>query len=172
MSDKISVFNTPNTTTETWTLQGAVVQWGTNNSAVSAIPMVLNDIQISYAVPTTTITPLNTSANGSVSRVIIKGTPEGSLVVQTIFSPSINDFKNFLKAVMKPCKLAQDQVMLTLRPFGNLQCSNANRNTTGQLVFYMHDLDLRQMDIRISQQNNIALVQMPLQFNFTNLEIE
>lgn len=172
MSDKISVFNTPNTTTETWTLQGAVVQWGTNNSAVSAIPMVLNDIQISYAVPTTTITPLNTSANGSVSRVIIKGTPEGSLVVQTIFSPSINDFKNFLKAVMKPCKLAQDQVMLTLRPFGNLQCSNANRNITGQLVFYMHDLDLRQMDIRISQQNNIALVQMPLQFNFTNLEIE
>ena len=172
MSDKISVFNTPNTTTETWTLQGAVVQWGTNNSAVSAIPMVLNDIQISYAVPTTTITPLNTSANGSVSRVIIKGTPEGSLVVQTIFSPSINDFKNFLKAVMKPCKLAQDQVMLTLRPFGNLQCSNVNRNTTGQLVFYMHDLDLRQMDIRISQQNNIALVQMPLQFNFTNLEIE
>lgn len=172
MSDKISVFNTPPTTTETWTLQGAVVQWGTNNSAVSAIPMVLNDIQISYAVPTTTITPLNTSANGSVSRVIIKGTPEGALVVQTIFSPSINDFKNFLKAVMKPCKLAQDQVMLTLRPFGNLQCSNANRNVTGQLVFYMHDLDLRQMDVRISQQNNIALVQMPLQFNFTNLEIE
>ena len=172
MADKISVFNTPNTTTETWTLQGAVVQWGTNNSAVSAIPMVLNDIQISYAVPTTTITPLNTTASGGVSRVVIKGTPEGSLVVQTIFSPSINDFKNFLKSVTKPCKLAQDQVLFTLRPFGNLQCSNSERSTTGNLVFYLHDLDLRQMDIRISQQNNIAIVNMPLQFNFTNLEIE
>lgn len=172
MADKISVFNTPNTTTETWTLQGAVVQWGTNNSASSAIPMVLNTIQISYAVPTTTITPLNTTANGSVSRVVIKGTPEGSLTVQTIFSPSINDFKNFLKAVTKSCKLSQDQVMMTLRPFGNLQCSNTARNTGGNLVFYMHDLDMRQMDITISQQNNIAIVNMPLQFNFTNLEIE
>lgn len=172
MADKISVFNTPNTTTETWTLQGAVVQWGTNNSASSAVPMVLNEIQISYAVPTTTITPLNTTANGSVSRVVIKGTPEGGLTVRTIFSPSINDFKNFLKAVTKSCKLAQDQVLITLRPFGNLKCSNTARNTGENLVFYMHDIDLRQMDVVISQQNNIALVNMPLQFNFTNLEIE
>lgn len=172
MADKISVFNTPNTTTETWTLQGAVVQWGTNNSASSAIPMVLNEIQISYGVPTTVITPLNTAANGSVSRVVIKGTPEGGLTVRTIFSPSISDFKNFLKAVTKPCKMASDQVMLTLRPFGNLECSNAARNTNGKLVFYLHDLDLRQMDVTISQNNNIALVSMPLQFSFTNLEIE
>lgn len=172
MADKISVFNSPNTTTETWTLQGAVVQWGTNNSAASAIPMVLSQIGISYAVPTTTITPLNTTANGSVSRVVIKGTPEGSLTVQTIFSPSIADFKNFLTAVTKPCKLAADQVLMTLRPFGNLQCSNSERNTAGKLVFYLHDLDLRQMDIVLSQQNNIALVNMPLQLSFTNLEIE
>lgn len=172
MSDKISVFNSPNTTTETWTLQGAVVQWGTNNSATSAIPMILNSIQISYAVPTTTITPLNASANGGVSRVVIKGTPEGTLVVQTIFSPSISDFKNFLKAVTKSCKLADDQVLFTLRPFGTLECSNPDRNTSGNLVFYLHDLDMRQMDVVISQQNNIAVVNMPLQFNFTNLEIE
>lgn len=172
MSDKISVFNSPNTTTETWTLQGAVVQWGANNSATSAIPMVLNSIQLSYAVPTTTITPLNTSASGGVSRIIIKGTPDGTLTVQTVFSPAINDFKNFLKAVTKSCKLADDQVLLTLRPFGTLECSNSQYNTSGNLTFYLHDLDLRQMDFTISQQNNIAIVNMPLQFNFTNLEIE
>ena len=172
MSDKISIFNSPNTTTETWTLQGAVVLWGTHNSATSAIPMLMNQIQFSYAVPTTTFTPLNANSKGGVSRVIIKGTPEGTLTVQSIISPDVTDLKSFFKHVTKPCKLANDQILLTIRPFGTLECTNANVNVARKLTFYLHDLDMRQMDFTISQQNNIAIVQMPLQFNFTNLEME
>lgn len=172
MSDKISIFNTPNITTESWTIQGAVVQWGTGNSATSAIPMILDGIDIAYAVPAREITPINGNDTGSVTRVVIKGTPTGTLQVNTIFSPSMANFKEFLKAVTRSCKGPSDQVLLTLRPFGRLECTNSELAQGKNMTFYLHDLDMVGMRVSITNQNGMAIVTMPLNFTFTNFELE
>lgn len=192
MADKLSIFNDIPVTTESWTLQGAVVLWQVGDGTVAPVgtrntydgteenggnvPLLMNQISVRYAIPVSNFTPLNT-INKSAKRVIIKGVPEGTLTVQSIFTPDVQNFKEFIAACQSPCRPADKQVTVSLRPFGDLNCEkdsqgNASQFKPGGIVFYLRGLDLRQFDFSISQQDQIAMTNMPLTFQFFGLEIE
>lgn len=192
MGDKLSIFNDTPVTTEAWTLQGAVVLWEVGDGTVTPkgtrgdndgwranggnVPLIMNQIQVRYAIPVSSFTPLNT-VNGTAKRVLIKGIPEGTLNVQSIFTPDVQNFQAFIAACQSPCRPADKQVTVSIRPFGDLSCEtdskgNAVQLKPGGIVFYLRGLDLRQFDFSISQQDQIAMTNMPLTFQFFGLEIE
>ena len=167
------IFNATPVTTEAWSLQGAVVQWGLGGSrGPNEVPLIMNQINVRFGVPVSTFTPLNTDSNGgSAKRILIKGVPEGTLTVQSIFTPNVGNLRRFIKACQEPCKTKSNQVNVSIRPFGTLQCGDETLKPGG-IVFYLDALDLRQFDFTISQQDQIAMTNMPLTFQFFGLSFD
>jgi hypothetical protein len=185
----LQVFNGTQVKTESWALQGAVVMWKVGDgledmneqSATAAsqtqtadkggmIPLLMNQINVRYGVPVSTFTPLNTSGS-SAKRILIKGVPEGTLTVQSIFTPNVQNLSRFLEACQKTCRSEKEQVGISIRPFGTLECNGSADFKPADIVFYLRGLDLRQFDFTISQQDQIAMTNMPLTFQFFGLEI-
>jgi hypothetical protein len=136
----------------------------------------MNQISVRYAVPVSTFTPLNQSGK-SASRILIKGVPDGTLTVQSIFTPNVNSLRSFIKACQEPCKTKDNQVNVSIRPFGTLKCTEGSTGESlqfkpGGIVFYLGGLDLRQFDFTISQQDQIAMTNMPLTFQFFDLSFD
>lgn len=178
-----TIFNAKPVSTESWALQGAVVMWskGVSNGrreGTTGIPLVMNQIQVRYGVPVSTFTPLNTtSGQKTATRILIKGIPEGTLTVQSIFTPNVQDLTNFIEAAQSLCKTPETQVNVSIRPFGELECTQSSTGETtkfapGGITFYLEGLDLRQFDFTISQQDNIAMTSMPLTFQFFGLSFD
>ena len=179
------IFSDTPVTTESWSLQGAVVLWGVGDKTFKpadkeatptggAVPLIMNQIGVRYGVPVSTFTPLNQSKGGA-RRILIKGVPEGTLTVQSIFTPDVSSLEGFIKACQKSCRTEKEQVIVSIRPFGLLECKTASDGSTSQLqpggiTFYLRGLDLRQFDFTISQQDQIAMTSMPLTFQFFDLE--
>lgn len=179
----MNIFNSDIVSTESWALQGAVVMWSmgaeyAQSEGTKGIPLVMNQIQVRYGVPVSTFTPLNTDNDAtSATRILIKGVPEGTLTVQSIFTPSVSNLTEFLEATQALCKTPSNQVNLSIRPFAKLKCSVSNKGETakykpGDITFYLSGLDLRQFDFTISQQDQIAMTSMPLTFQFFGLAFD
>lgn len=174
------IFNTQPVNTESWALQGAVVNWGLASQGrnyTEELPLVMNQISVNFAIPVSTFTPLNTASGKTATRILIKGIPEGTFTVQSIFTPGVTDLKKFIEACQKECKTQNDQVNVSVRPFGTLKCTVSSTGETlqfkpGGIVFYMDGLDLRQFNFTISQQNNMAMTSMPLSFQFFGLSFD
>ena len=179
-----NIFNATPVNTESWALQGAVVNWGKAGEGVNGskdyaneIPLVMNQIAVNFSIPVSVFTPLNTASGKTASRILIKGVPEGTFTVQSIFTPDVKDLKTFLEACQKTCKTQADQVNVSIRPFGTLSCTVQGSDETikfqpGGIVFYIAGLDLRQFNFTISQQNNIAMTNMPLTFQLFGLSLD
>ena len=166
------IFNAEPITTESWSLQGAVVEWGQgSNYGPNEIPLIMNQINVRFGVPVSTFTPLNTGSGKVANRILIKGVPEGTFTVQSIFTPDVGNFSKFIKACQEACKTKENQVNISIRPFGTLKCNNQSFKPGG-IVFYLEALDLRQFDFTITQQDQIAMTNMPLTFQFFGLEFD
>ena len=178
-----TIFNAKPVSTESWALQGAVVMWnkGVQNGrreGTTGIPLVMNQIQVRYGIPVSTFTPLNTtSGQKTATRILIKGIPEGTFTVQSIFTPNTSDLTDFIEACQSLCKTPETQVNVSIRPFGELECERSSTGETlkynpDRITFYLEGLDLRQFDFTISQQDNIAMTNMPLTFQFFGLSFD
>lgn len=165
---KVTVFNNPYQNTESWSAQGAVVQWGTSITASQALPIMMLGVTINYGRRTSPFFPINRDSSGNCVRVNIAGAPAGTLAVQSIYSPTHTGLESFIEAVTKECKTTGDAVTVTLRPFGDMTCSNST--AIGQTL-YLKGVELDTLGLTI-QGGDAAIVQMPLNFSFTGLDWE
>jgi len=181
--------------TESWTAMGALVEWTTqaleeddeNDDSgelhVRNFPLLMQRIQITYRRKVTDIPVINTDQGGKRKRYRVYDAPDGTLMIQSIFSPYVKDLAAFMDAVSKECKGPKDQVTMTFSPFGSLEC-NSNRPTTGTDEenpissvstfgkFMLKNVDLEQivLDIQAGQGGSGATTTLPLNFSFSTLE--
>lgn len=165
---KTTVFNNPYKNTESWSAQGAVVQWGTSDSTSKALPIMMLGLTANYGRRTSAFFPINRDASGNCVRVNISSAPSGTLQVNSIYSPTHEGLEEFIKAVTKDCKKTADAVTITLRPFGDMACSDTS--AVGQTL-YLKGVELDTLGLTI-QGGESAVVNMPLAFSFTSLDWE
>ena len=174
------IFNNQYDNTETWSAQGATVLWGLNGQPVGdTFPLLMQQLQVTYARRAQEVAAINTDDSGKRKRYRIYDAPSGELRVTSIFSPYLNNLKDFLEAVSKDCKQEDDQVWMTLSPFGTLSCSQGSGSSaqTGSSLkafgkFALYDVDLETLGLNITagQNGSGAVTTLPMVFSFSTLE--
>lgn len=164
--------------TQTWTAQGALLQWGIVNTTPKDIPLILSRIQVQYEQKIESIYPVAQHSSNKL-RINIKGAPSGILTTYSIFAPGgVANLKDFIEAVSKDCKPSDQQVDVFLSPFGSVDCqriygANARpgASVNRDFKFTLHGVELTRLDFDL-QGSEAAMVNLPLQFRFTSLEWE
>jgi hypothetical protein len=180
----MKIFTNQYDATETWSTQGATVLWGKGTEVGNGgsddlvFPLLMGGISLTYGRRAQEVAAINTNKDGKRRRYRIYDAPNGVLNITSIFSPYAKDLKNFLEAVTKDCKKGDDQVWMTLSPFGSLTCVQGdNESEFGKVVnnptfgkFGLKDVDLEQLGLQIQAgQGGGATITMPLSFSFSNL---
>ena len=190
-----NIFSNQFDETESWTAMGALVEWYTESAAtgnsssseskpaVNVFPLLMQRIQVTYRRKVTDIPVINTDKNNKRKRYRVYDAPDGTLLVQSIFSPFIEGLSNFIDAVSKECKGPKDQVTMTFSPFGSVSCNSTTepkRDADGTPIitrsssfgkFELKNVDLEQivLDIQAGQGGSGATTTMPLNFSFSTL---
>lgn len=171
------IFNNPFKTTQSWSSQGAVILYGTgdptqtpDDSNMEAIPLLVSGLSLTYTQQATPVFPLNTDINGGASKINIKGAPQGTLQLQSIYSPVAENIDTFLEMAARQCVGPTNQMIMTIRPFGNIECVYGDAVTNDDL-FRLTGVELISLGLNI-QAGEVTLVNMPLQFTFTSLSKE
>lgn len=165
----MQIFNNPFKTTESWTAQGAVLEYGIKNQKFSKVPLVIQGLSMQYGQQAAPIFPINTDGNGQATRINVKGAPSGQLTFNTTYSPVPGTIKDFIQKASRDCVTAGNELVITLRPFGDIKC--AGRTATDKTTFTLTGVDLVSLGITI-QGGEVTLVQMPLSFTFTTLDMD
>ena len=152
--------------TETITAQSARVLWSVGNSAPNTVPLYMLQVNIRYAQTITPVYPLYSFDNGNV-KLLIKGAPEGTLTCQGLVVKNIGSLQSFLQAASKSCKTADDEVKLTLYPFGN-GCTTDPGDAAHS--YTISGVDLSQFDLNL-QAGQVASITHTLTFTFTDLQL-
>lgn len=181
----IKVFNNQYDVTETWSAQGAIVLWGTGteigidgSGASGVFPLLMSGITVNYARRSQEVPAINVNADGKRRRYRIYDAPVGNMGITSIFSPYARDLKAFIEAVTKDCKQEDDQVWMSVSPFGTLSCVQgdseiqnvaANNPTFG--TFGLKNVDLEALNLQITGgAGGGATINLPLNFSFTALD--
>lgn len=152
--------------TETITAQSARVLWSVGGSAPNTVPLYMLQVGIRYAQSVTPIYPLYSFDNGNV-KLLIKGAAEGTLTCQGLVVKNVASLQSFLQAVSKSCKEVDDEVTLTLYPFGN-GCMKEDGEAAHS--YTISGVDLSQFDINL-QAGQVANITHTLTFSFTDLQL-
>lgn len=168
----MQIFNSPFKTTQSWTSQGAIINYGTgtNSGTFQQVPLMVSGIAMTYTQQATPIFPLNTDGSGNAVKINIKGAPQGTLQLQSIYCPVAKNIDAFLEMASRPCVTEDDQMIVTIRPFGDIKCT-AGDGVAADDVFRLIGVDLVSLGLNI-QSGEVTLVNMPLSFTFTLLEKE
>lgn len=190
----MEIFNSPFKTTQSWSSQGAVLLYGlgdptqatdgafteanTNDDAtlsddaagMAPIPLFVQGISLTYTQRATPVFPLNTDSTGGASKINIKGAPQGVLQIQSIYSPKAGHIDRFLRLAARQCVGPTNQLIVTIRPFGNINCYS-DESVTYDDVFRLAGVELESLGLNI-QAGEVTLVNMPLSFTFTSLSKE
>lgn len=165
----MNIFNNPYKTTESWTAQGAIIQYYIAGQEADKIPLMISDLQIGYGQQQTPFYPLNSDSTGASKRVVIKGAPQGSLSMTSIYCPTPGKIKEFLATAARDCVTAGEDMIITVRPFGDIKCGN--ESVTDAPVITLTGVELATIGFSIAS-GAVTLVNMPLSFSFTNMEID
>lgn len=187
MSEPTKIFNTQSQKQLAWTAQGCVMTWGesefsTRNQTVgkeesygtgALIPIMMQRLTISYRRGSQPMYPLNQTKE-NFARCIIMGQAQGSLSVEGIYSPVMQDIEAFLKAVGDPCH--DKQVWMCLHPYLINGCDKWNpEGLTGltgwsDTKFYLGGVMMSDIGIGL-QGGDTAYSQIPMNFTFSTLDI-
>lgn len=159
------IFSNPYKNVETWTAQGAVVNYTVGTGSAVAVPLLMTNITVNYGRRVMPQYPINTSSSGSGKKINIAGVPSGTLQVGSIYGPTMTGLQQFIEAVAKQVKTAADQIGLTIRPFGTTVGNTTVNNSTLKLG----GVELEQVALSL-QGGETAIVNMPLTFSFTSLD--
>jgi hypothetical protein len=173
----MNIFNNPYTTTQSWASQGALISWGyAGKASQGEVPLMISGLRMTYQQQITPIFPLNASQN-TATKVNIKGAPQGSLELAAIYCPNPKDIQSFIVAASRTCVPVGEEMWISLAPFGNLTCTytpaegESTPQTTGQISeFKLNGVELVSLGLNI-QAGEVTVVNMPLNFMFTSLEI-
>ena len=184
----MKIFTNQYDATDTWSAQGATVQWGKgayvagqdySGTQGDVFPLLMQQVQVTYSRRAQEVAGINSDNKGNRKRYRIYDAPTGELRVTSIFSPYPNKLKAFLEAVSKDCKQSNEQVWLSLSPFGRLSCSqgtgateasNTSLNTFGKFMLFDVDLETLGLQIQAGQNGSGAVSTMPMVFSFSILD--
>jgi len=150
--------------TETITAQSARVLWSVGSNAPNTIPLYMLGVRISYGQKVTPVYPLYSFENGNV-KLLIKGAAEGTLTCEGIVVKNIPALQGFLDAASKSCKEPDEEVNITLYPFGN-GCMKGEDTSTHS--YTIKGVDLSQFDLQL-QAGQVASITHSLTFTFTDM---
>lgn len=167
----MQIFNSPFKTTQSWASQGAIILFGTGTeNPTDSIPLMVSGLTLTYAQQATPIFPLNTDGNGNATKVNIKGAPQGTLQLQSVYCPVSKNLDEFLRIASRDCVSDTDQMVITIRPFGDIKCASGS-DVQNDDLFRLTGVELVSMGLSI-QSGEVTLVSMPLNFTFTLLQKE
>lgn len=167
----MNIFSNPYKDTETWAAQGAIVQWGTGEiaeaaTATTGLPFMMINLQMQYARSLSSFFPINGDGANNMTKINISGAPRGTLQVGAIYGPDATGVKAFVDAASKSCKTAAEQVVISIKPFGNAPCTNTKFAAP---EFILKGLEMEQLGLSI-QGGEAAVVNLPTVYSFTSLE--
>lgn len=155
MANKI--FNSIYQQTENLSAQGALLTW-TGNGSGGNLPILIEGLQVDYRRGVQPMYPINPTASGTYKKLNIIGSPSGSMSCTGLVTRDIANMQAFLRAVSKEC--TDDTVTFHIRPFASADCPSPNiRYTITGLLLVSIGLTI--------QGGEVATVQQPLQFTFT-----
>ena len=188
----VNIFSNPYTSTESWSAQGAVVRYGLNGSDPNFVsiarfaqsrdsegdtcPLIIAGINLTYARQSQQIYPLNASKGGQAKKISIKGAPQGNLTITSVYSPVAENIACFLKLAGRDCVPAGTELWMTIRPFGSITCTTDSNGRTvteensKKITWRISGVELSQLGLNM-QSGPVTVVNMPLNFEFTELEI-
>lgn len=166
----MQIFNSPYKTTQSWASQGAILTYGKGTTATETIPLMVSGLSLTYAQQATPIFPLNTDGNGNATKINVKGAPMGQLQLQSVYCPVAKNIDAFLEMAARDCVGENDQMIITIRPFGDIKCA-AGTNVRNDDRFRLVGVELVSLGLNI-QAGEVTLVSMPLNFTFTLLQKE
>ena len=167
----MQIFNSPFKSTQSWTSQGAIINYGIGISTETfqQIPLMVSGLSFSYTQQATPVFPLNTDGNGNATKINIKGAPQGQLQLQSIYCPVAKNIDDFLEKASRSCVGEAEQLIVTIRPFGDIKCGN--ESVTDAPVITLTGVELATIGFSIAS-GAVTLVNMPLSFSFTNMDID
>lgn len=166
----MQIFNSPYKTTQSWASQGAIINYGVGGAGFEQIPLMVSGLSLQYSQQASPMFPLNTDGNGNATKINIKGAPQGSLQLTSIYCPVPKNIAKFLQDASRPCVGETEDLVITIRPFGDIKCA-AGTTIKNDTVFRLNGVELVSLGLNI-QAGEVTLVNMPLAFTFTQLEIE
>ena len=166
----MQIFNSPFKTTQSWTSQGAILNYGTGTDykTFEEIPLMISGLGITYTQQATPIFPMNTDGNGNATKINVRGAPNGTLTLQSIYCPIPKNIGAFLEMASRGCVGPDESMKVSIRPFGDIKCAGGS-NVVNDNIFWLEGVELNSLSINI-QSGEVTLVNMPLGFTFTSLE--
>ncbi len=163
----MNIFNNPYKTTETWTSQGAIIEYYVKGQNAEAVPLMIAGLNLTFSRQKASYYPLNQNATGGATKINVNGAPQGALGITAIYCPTPGKIKEFLEKAARDCVQAGEELVVTIRPFGNVKCGNTT--VTEQQKFELTGVELVTLGLTI-QSAEVTIVNMPLQFQFTDLD--
>ena len=203
----VNIFSNPYKFTESWSAQGAVVRFGLEGGLNANVnvdenaglestgadvmncttiakdgttcPLIIAGITLTYTRQSQQIYPLNATESMQATKVVIKGAPQGVLSITSVYSPLASAIACFLKMASRDCVTKGNEMWMTLRPFGNIECTTDGTGTNNQslgdgsakdITWRISGVELNQLGLQM-QSGPTTIVNMPLNFEFTDLKI-
>lgn len=165
----MQIFNSPYKSTQSWASQGAIIEYGIGGTTFEPIPLMVQGLSLNYVQQATPIFPLNTDGNGNATKINIKGAPQGSLQLQSVYCPVPSNIEKFLELASRDCVNESQAMSITIRPFGDIKCA-AGTSVQNDDKFWLTGVELVSLGLNI-QAGEVTLVSMPLNFTFTLLRM-
>ena len=165
----MQIFNSPYKSTQSWASQGAIIEYGIGGATFEPIPLMVNGLSLNYTQQATPIFPLNTDGNGNATKINIKGAPQGTLQLQSVYCPVPKNIQKFLEDAARDCVTEDSAMSISIRPFGDIKCASGT-NVTNDDIFWLSGVELVSLGLNI-QAGEVTLVSMPLNFTFTLLKM-
>lgn len=192
----VNIFSNPYTSTESWSAQGAILRYGVEQGSIDwnwsaeeqnrpvcsvdptgePCPLIISGINLTYTRQSQQIYPLNATESGQATKITIKGAPQGVLQLTSIYSPVAESIACFLKLASRDCVPKDNEMWITLRPFGSITCTtkegsrNVDAKDAAKITWRISGVELNQLGLQM-QSGPTTIVSMPLNFEFTNLLI-
>ena len=160
MPNDIKVFDSRQCATENFSASGAVLTWHTAGKKGDFFPLLLSNISGTFQRPVQEIYPVNAVGN-AYRKLQFNGAPRGNMQCTGILSPTLANMKDFLDAVGKTC--GSDIVTVEIKPFKTADCEI-------KFGYKITGLAMTTFGFNI-QGNEVVMVNQPMAFTFTNLEL-
>jgi hypothetical protein len=139
-----------------WKLDSALINFGDHNQQLLA-----TSCSITYNRPMATYFPINDD-----TRVIVAGTPTGTLQIGAIVGP-YGDLKAFLDAFADVCNIATN--VITITPGGVEACEDSD---VKNVKFKLTGCLLNQLSLNVVNENGLGMVTSGLNLTFLGLEVD
>ena len=155
-----SNFTTHNT--QNITATGALITWGADGGDNGTLPLMINQLNISYSRNIQAIYPINVlDGQETLTKLQIMGAPQGVLQCTGIITPTYASIEDFLEKTSDSCD--SHNVVFTVKPFQSGTCNV-------KFGYKLNGLTLQSLGVNI-QGNEIAIISQPLNFTFTSMTL-